>query len=273
MRYLRIVTILIFVVFCGLLGWTFYSLSMRDAVAPRIMDSVGDLHLKVSDDDASLLQGLTATDDKDGDLTDRILVERMSRFSKPGVCEVSYVVFDNSNNFVRYQRTVTYDDYVSPRLQLEKPLLYRMGEQITIMDRIKLYDCIDGDISHTLKLETSNVPDDTDGIYEIEIKATSNYGDDIFARIPLNIEVYSGDAPQFKMKQYLAYAKVGQEFKPLDYVESVIDIEGNPISLSSVKAISQVDLSKPGGGQIRFEVTDQRGVTGITYLTVIVEEA
>jgi hypothetical protein len=246
---------------------------MRDAIAPRIMDSVGDLHLKVSDDDASLLQGLTATDDKDGDLTDRILVERMSRFSKPGVCEVSYVVFDNSNNFVRYQRTVTYDDYVSPRLQFDRPLLYNMGEQITITDRIKLYDCLDGDISHTLKLETSNVPDDTDGIYEIEIKATSNYGDEVYARVPLNIEVNSGDAPKIELKQYLAYAKVGEFFEASDYIESVSDREGNSIPVSAVKVISQVDLSKSGGGQIRFEVTDQRGVKGITYLTVIVEEA
>ena len=105
MRYLRIVTILIFVVSCGLLGWTFYSLSMRDVIAPQIMDSVGDLHLKVSDSDDLLLQGLTAKDDRDGVLTDRILVERFSRFSKPGVCEVSYVVFDNSN---REQRNVPF---------------------------------------------------------------------------------------------------------------------------------------------------------------------
>ena len=227
----------------------------------------------MSDDASLLLEGLTASDDRDGDLTDRILVERVSRFSEPGVCQVSYVVFDNSDNFCRYQRTVVYDDYISPRLQLEQPLMYRMGEQIAIMDRLRLYDSIDGDITHTLKLESSNVPADTTGVYEIEISATNNFGDSIYARIPLNIGLYSADAPKIVLKEYLVYTKAGATFNPLTYVESVQDNEGQSISRNQIKVISQVDLSKPGGGQICFEVTDQRGVVGVTYLTVIVEEA
>ena len=128
MRYLRLATIFIFIVACAVLCWTLYSLSLQDTTAPQITDSVGDLHLSVTEDPDALLSGLTAADDRDGDLTDRILVERISRFSEPGVCQVDYVVFDGSNNFCRYQRTVTYDDYTSPRLELEKPLLYRQGE-------------------------------------------------------------------------------------------------------------------------------------------------
>ena len=60
MRYLRIVTILIFVAACGLLGWTIYQVSLMDTVAPQIVDSVGELHLQVSAEDGALLQGLTA---------------------------------------------------------------------------------------------------------------------------------------------------------------------------------------------------------------------
>lgn len=272
MRYLRIATIVIFVVACAVLCWTLYSLSLRDTTAPQIMDSAGDLHLSVEEDSNALMKGLTAEDDRDGDLTDRILVERISRFSEPGVCQVNYVVFDNSNNFCRYQRTVTYDDYVSPRLQLEEPLMYRMGEQISIMDRVRLYDCLDGDITYALKLESSNVPDDTTGVYEIELHATNHYGDSIYAKIPLNIGVYSADAPKIRLKQYLVYTKAGEDFSPLAYVEAVEDRTGTSIPAEQINVITQVDLSTPGYGQICFEVTDQRGVTGITYLTVIVEE-
>lgn len=272
MRYLRIVTITIFVMACAVLCWTMYSVASRDSVAPKITDSVGDLHLQVSDDSRLLMQGLTATDDRDGDLTDRILVERISRFSVPGVCQVSYVVFDNGNNLCRYQRTVTYDDYVSPRLQLEGPLMYRMGERISILDRIRLNDCLDGDITHKLKLESSNVIDTAIGVYEIELFATNNYGDDIYAKIPLNIVGYSADAPKILLKQYLTYVNAGDEFSPLSYVESVNDINGTPISIDQIKVTTQVELSKAGGGQICYEVTDQNGVKGITYLTVIVEE-
>lgn len=273
MRYLRLVTISIFVAACAVLCWTLYSVSRQDTVAPQIADSVGELHLKVSAEDSMLMQGLTATDDRDGDLTDRILVERYSRFSQPGVCRVSYVVFDESNNFCRYQRTVVYDDYVSPRLQLEQPLMYQLGEQISIIDRVRLYDCLDGDITHALKLESSNVPSDNVGTYEIEMHATNNYGDEIYAKVPLNIGVYSMDAPQIQLKQYLAYVTVGEEFAPLDYVESVKDRAGDLIPVEQINVINQVDLSKPGGGQVCFEVADQRGMIGVMYLTVIVEEA
>lgn len=272
MRYLRIVTITIFVAACAVLCWTLYSVASRDSVKPQITDSVGSLHLNVSDDRQLLMEGLTATDDRDGDLTDRIMVERISRFSELGVCQVSYVVFDSGNNFCRYQRTVTYDDYVSPRLQFDEALMYRMGEQISILDRVHLYDCLDGDISHVLKLEASNVIDTAVGVYEIEFFATSNYGDKIHAKVPLNIGVYSADAPQIKLKQYLAYTKAGEDFSPLEYVEEVNDINGTPIPMDQIEVMTQVDLSKAGGGQICYEVTDQKGVKGITYLTVIVEE-
>ena len=272
MRYLRLVTILIFVAACALLGWTLYQVSLMDTVSPQITDSVGELHLQAAADDTALMEGLTATDDRDGDLTDRIMVERISRFSQLGVCQVSYVVFDTAHNFCRYQRTVIYDDYVSPRVQLTQPLMYRLGEQISIMDRIRLYDCLDGDITYALKLESSNVPDNTVGVYEIELRATNYYGDEIYAKIPLNIGNYSADAPQIQLTEYLAYTRVGDDFSPLDYVESVTDRTGASSPVDQLKVISQVDLSKPGGGQICFEATDERGVTGVSCLTVIVED-
>lgn len=273
MRYLRIAIISIFLMACALLAWTMYTISLKDTVAPQIHDSVGDLHLSVSDGAETLMQGLTASDDRDGDLTQNILVEKTSRFSSLGVCQVSYVVFDKSNNFCRYQREVTYDDYESPKLALDKPLMYHLGEQISIIDRIKLIDCLDGDISHKLKLESSNVPSDMSGVYEIEVRASNNYGDEIYAKIPLNIGIYSSDAPKIALKQYLAYTKVGENFDPISYVESIKDVENNQIPISQIKVSSQVDLTKAGGGQVCFEVTDKRGVTGIMYLTVIVEVA
>ena len=203
MRFLRILIVVIFLIACVVLFFTLKTVSERDTVIPEISDSLGTLHLSVEDDDALLLQGLTARDDRDGDLTDRIIVERISRFSEPGVCLVSYVVFDSSNNFCRYERDVIYEDYQPPRLQLSKPLLYRAGESITVMDRLRLRDCLDGDISHKLKLESSNVPDSTVGIYEIELRATSDHGDTVYAKLPLNISDYSPTAPKFTLQEYL----------------------------------------------------------------------
>ena len=273
MRHLRIITVLIFVLSCAMLCFTLYAVTSQDTIPPVITDSVGDLHLKVSYDPQLLTQGLTATDDRDGDLSDRIMVERVSRFSQPGVCQVSYVVLDSNNNFCRYQRTVIYDDYTSPRLHLELPLMYQRGEQISILGRLRLYDCLEGDITHALKLESSNVPDNATGVFEIELFASNSYGDSIYAKVPVNIGVYSADAPRIRLKQYLAYIKAGQVFSPLSYVEEVEDINGNLIPIEQIKVTTMVDPTVPGYGQVCYEVTDTRGVTGMVYMTVIVEES
>ena len=98
------------------------------------------------------------------------------------------------------------------------------------------------------------------------------YGEEVYARLPLNVITYSSEAPIINLKQNLVYVKVGQTFDPKDYVQDVKDCNKNEIDVNAVFVYRQVDLDKPGYGQVRMEVTDQWGHRGITYLTVIVEE-
>lgn len=272
MRYLRIGTLIAFVAALVLLGYTGYRVSLKDVTAPVIEDSIGELHINSRQDEAALLQGLTATDDRDGDITDRILVERISHFTQSGSCKVSYVVFDSSNLVGRYERTVVYDDYTLPRLSLEKPLVYYEGNEITFMDRLRLTHVLEGDISHKLRLEASNVDPSEVGVYEIQVRARTAYGEEVYARLPLNVITYSAEAPIINLKQNLVYVKLGEPFDAKDYVLDVKDCNKNDIDINAVFVYRQVDLEKPGYGQVRMEVTDQWGHRGITYLTVIVEE-
>jgi hypothetical protein len=53
----------------------------------------------------------------------------------------------------------------------------------------------------------------------------------------------------------------------------VTDNEGNVIPLESVIITKEVDTSKPGTGQFRFEIKDQNGnIAANTFLAVIVTE-
>lgn len=255
-----------------LLGYTCYVVWTRDTTAPVITDSVGELHLENTQDSHALLQGLSATDDRDGDLTDQILVERLSRFIEPGVCNVSYVVFDSNNNICQYERRVVFDNYTPPVITLSKPLLYYQGSEITFMDRFQLIHALEGDISHKLKLEASNVDPDEVGIYEVQLSAVTAYGEKVYARFPLNVVSYSAQAPMIELTQNLVYVKQGEPFDPKVYVSSITDSNKNDIDISVVHVFSQVDTSKPGYGQVRMEVNDEFGNKGVTFLTVIVEE-
>ncbi len=248
-----------------------YTLSIQDVTSPVITAEYDEIHISVNDNEDVLFNGLTAIDDRDGDITDQIIIERVSRFSEIGVCQVNYVVFDKENNIGRYQRTLYYDDYVAPRLHFDRPMLHYAAEDISALSGVRLIDCIDGDISHKLKLEASNVAASVPGIYEIEISAVSDFGDEIHVRLPLNIIEYSADTPVITLSQYLVYTKKGQEIDPLTYITSVTDSNGVEMDIADVKVNSQVDFQKEGAGQMLLEITNKHGVTGITYLTVIVE--
>lgn len=275
MRYLRLVICLTFLVSLGVLGKTLLAVKQQDRVAPVIVSQEGDteLHLSVADPGEELLRGLVATDNRDGDLTEKIMVERSSRFlDEPGESRVSYVVFDKAGNVGRFDRKVIYDDYIAPRFGLKEPLLYRLGEVIRLTDRITLTDPLEGDLSHKIKIESYNVPEGEAGTFEIELSATGTYGQTVRARVPLNVLEYSSDLPKIRLKEYLVYTPVGERVDAADFVDQLLDRDGQELCIEDLRVIEQVDVSKPGGGQIRLELMGKDGLCGISYLTVIVEE-
>lgn len=272
MRYLRLGTILALIVMLILTGWTVSQELRKDTTPPVFSDPLEEIHISISDDPSAMLAQLSATDDRDGDLTDHIRIERISRFGDHNQVDVSFVVFDNARNMSRHYRTVYYDDYTPPRFSLAEPLVYNEGATVGVMDRLKLYDVLEGDISYKVKLEDANVNDSQSGMYEVTLRAVTDHGVDVAVRVPLNVLKYDALAPKITLSDYLVYVKKGADFEPSQYITDVRDCNGFPIDFKLVFVYSQVDTTKAGGGQVRYETTDGLGRKGYTYLTVIVEE-
>ena len=128
MRYLRLVTAIIFV--CSLLfaSWAnnrYYNNQNTDY--PTITNSVALLEISAQDPPEALYQGLQAQDATDGDLTAKIMIASMSHFLEPGTVSVKYVVFDSHNNSATLTRHVHYTDYKAPVFSLEKAPVYTVG--------------------------------------------------------------------------------------------------------------------------------------------------
>ena len=70
----------------------------------------------------------------------------------------------------------------------------------------------------------------------------------------------------------LIYVKKGEQFDPKSHITEVFDKNQKAIGKEQVVITSYADLSVPGCYQYKFEVTDEKGVQGSTYLVVIVEE-
>lgn len=204
----------------------FFIYSVRDKImtdysGPVI--SVGKKEIKVSihDGEEVLVQGLTAEDKKDGDVTDSLIVEKISPFYDDGKRTVTYAAFDSDDHISKVQRELSYTDYVSPHFRLDASTRFKAGASVNIGTNIHATDCLDGDLSGKIKihLETA-INNRVTGLYPVEYTVTNSAGDTV--TLPLNIEIYEPKANevQLNLKTYLVYY-TGEEINYKDYLKSV----------------------------------------------------
>lgn len=75
----------------------------QDRTVPAISFSANDIVYKEGMDESLLLEGVSAVDDRDGDVSDSLLIEKIS--STPnGEVIVTYAAMDSSNNVVKASR-------------------------------------------------------------------------------------------------------------------------------------------------------------------------
>ena len=136
MKKLRILLILTLLVVTGLYGFSTVSLRLLGSdIGPVLTCDSDTLDISVSDGESVLLQGVTAKDKQDGDLTGNILISSISKMVG-GSARVNYLVFDSDNNVGSLTRTIRYTDYVPPRFQILKPLVYTPNEPVALLDRL-----------------------------------------------------------------------------------------------------------------------------------------
>lgn len=273
MKYVRIITL-------GMFGLMLAAWLMSSAIAgregdkekPVITADEDRIQLSVEDGVKGLMKGMKASDHKDGDLTDKIIIGKYSKFLEKGVCKVTFLVFDSHNNVGEYTREVEYTDYESPKFALSRPLVYKLGEKVTVLDRLTVSDSIEGDISDKIKIVSSNVNVSGTGTYAIGVEAVNSFGDVVSAELPVNIVKSDESAPVIQLNRYLLSVKAGDVISPESYIKGVELRQGTMSDLDNVHIDVQIDTSEPGAGQIVYSYTDDEGVTGYTSLTVVVEE-
>lgn len=179
------------------------------------------LQISIKDGDDVLLEGVTASDKKDGDVTSSILVEKLSGFDNNGKRTVTYAAFDSDNHVTEMERELTYTDYVSPRFTLTSSLRFRAGEMVNVDQIVKATDCLDGDISNKVKILLDDVINNrVPGFYKIRYEVSNSAGD--MVTLPVEVEIYEASAGDVKLNlnQYLVYYE-GENINFKDYLKSV----------------------------------------------------
>ena len=269
MRIVKILLITALVVVTALYAWTAVSDNMGGKnVAPVISCPEEVLELSVKDGQDALFTGMTARDEQDGDLTGKILLSGMSKLLSDHKAKASFVVFDSDHNLATFTRQIRYTDYVSPRFSIQEPLIYYRNESVALLDRIRVEDCIDGDITETVRVGALTATSEPE-VYTVDLQVTNSMGDTV--RLTLPVVQLEGIAirPEVRLSENLVYLDQGSSFNPKSYLAYVRTPDGIG-ETDEVQITGSVDTATPGTYMIHY--TYPFGTTsGTSVLTVVVE--
>ncbi len=270
MRFLRIGVVILFAIVSAVFGWMYIDEKINaDKTIPVITIENDLLEVSLTADNEELLQGVTAYDEKDKDITHKIIVESVSNFIDDGVCKVTYAVCDNDNHVAKKTRKIKYKGYVSPRFSVSESTCYSIYEKINLSSVITATDCIDGDISKQIVLTTENFTKSTAGVFSVNATVTNKKGDVSTITLPLIIEDRSLSAPVIELKEYLIYVEPGKNIDFEKYIERAEDVDGKNLT-NEVRFESDINLKKEGVYTVHYYVTDSEGLRGHSILSVVV---
>ncbi len=245
----------------------------KDETLPTLTSDREVLEIPCDYTQQQLLEGLSAYDETDGDLTGQILTGSMSRFIETGECDLTYVVFDSANQAATLTRRIRFTDYTSPRFSLSQPLVYRVGEgsyQET-MSRIGAADPLDGDLTEWITQSASDVSYSRAGSYTMTLEVVNSFGDSVQQAFPIHVLSEEQQALTIELSQAILYVSQGSDVEEEELVSGVWDAQGTPVERDLVQVESSVDTHTPGTYEVHYTVRDAQGRSGETWLIVVVE--
>ncbi len=273
MKYIRIAAIAILILAAGTYGLgVVKERREEDPSRPVITSDREILEISVNYTEEDLLQGLSAYDQEDGDLTDQILAGEFSQFVQEGTCNLSYVVFDSANQAATLSRPVRFTDYESPEFTLSQPLVFTAGRSAAPLSYIGAWDMLDGDLTDFVTQVESNISYNTPGDYSFRVEVANSLGDVAEITLPVHVVEEEKQALQIRLSDSIVYLKAGDSFRARDYIEGLYDQGGNRLSTGLIDASSQVDTGLAGCYEVHYQAEDPDGRQGETWLIVVVRE-
>lgn len=210
----------------------------EDRRGPEIIIPEDNITYKAGDDTGKLLEGVTAKDKRDGDMTETLRIEKIQVESDQTKATVTYVAKDTKNNITKKKRVIN-------NIPEED-----LGEK-TVQDEIGT-DEVSGD---TMTNEQTLGQSDGEAANEAAIAA-----------LP-------AEAPRFYLTQYELSLAVGSEFYALDYVKDIVDDIDTIDTLSTrIQIEGEVNTAAAGTYQLAYYVLDSiQNVSNRAILTVTVE--
>lgn len=248
----------------------------KDRKPPTINYS-DNLITTVNASDEELLIGVSAYDEVDGDVSDSLIIENISKISNTHKVNITYAAYDRSNNVAKMTRIVEYQDYQLPYFKLNKPLIFTSLKDTNLLNAIEAFDVKGNDISNKIRIQYQQNPyeiEPTNITYPIIFTVSDELGGT--KEITLNVDLIANNKDfnnvEVLLKDYLIYVKKGTKLNLSSYLDKIIyKDEEQKINNKNLEIINTVDTTKEGVYDIYFNYTLKDNLSGYSKLVVVVE--
>lgn len=224
--------------------------------------------VKASASEDTLLNGLSAYDEEDGDLSDDIFIYNISSFDENNERVITYGVFDSSNQLVIASRKLKYSNYSAPKFSSTRSFI-NMNMSSDNFSFIHAKSVVDGDISNKISLTKSEVNDSI--VYHFSVSDSTGTSSSFEIRDEINLNALYSNI-DITLKKYLVYVHVGDDFDFYDNIKSISTNLGNYNHLKNdVDIETNYDSNKKGIYEARFTLNRSNGDYGISKMLIIVE--
>ena len=284
-------------------AYTMLFVRTQDRTAPVLKLSSELQEVSVNADEAELIKGVSAWDDVDGDVSNSIVVEKISSIRKDHTARITYAAFDAAGNVSRISNELHYTDYVEPHFELKRSLVLTTSNTSDVVSYMGAQDVLDGDLSSKVK---GNLVSDLSslsvaGEHQVEFRVTNSMGDTVHLTLVVDVVepdaynaaltlseqlVYVKKDSEFDAESYLSSIKIGAAETMLDgsepgvrvYVNDYTDparFIGSGAQIVNVEMVDGVDIHTAGVYNVTYVVSVERGTTlynAFGRLHVVVEE-
>ena len=237
---------------------------------PHRSNQIGIVESTYSLGDTYVDQGATATDNADGNITSKIVVDNKVNTSKIGLYTVSYNVTDSSGNKADevIRQVDVQGDKTPPVITLLGDNPFEMDVYTSFVDPgATAIDNIDGDVTSLIavavKVDTFRV-----GSYKVYYTAYDNSGN-ASVTAERDVEVLDREAPVITLR---GSANITLTQNKDVYKEDSADITDNYYDDTDLIISGTVDESTVGTYYVYYDATDRSGNTATQVVRTIVVE-
>lgn len=266
MKKIRVGSIILVIISAVIfVGFRIYEQSKSDHVPPVISYGEEELVVSVEADEKELLKDVKAEDNKSGDVSDALVIEKLSNFTEEGERIITYAAIDENGNVGRKERILRYEDYKAPQFSLNGSLRYPTGKKINVLNGITASSSLDGDLTDNIKysLETT-LNTMSPGKYPVEFRVMDSAGNTTYLNTELEVYEASEERIKVSLTNYIVSMNVNDSFNPQQYYSGA-DEQG------SLEIQSNVDITAPGVYYVDYIVKSQMKM-GKSRLIVVVNE-